>query len=45
MIEREKILLYGVVLNLVDGSAISEEYMNEIVYLKKLSNINLRRIE
>lgn len=45
MIEREQIMLYGVVLNLKDSSAISEEYMNEIVYLKRETKIDLRRIE
>lgn len=45
LIEREKILLYGVVLNQSNGSAISEEYMNEIVYLKRRINIPTWSIE
>lgn len=43
--EKEKILLYGVVLNKRGGTVIGEEYMNEIVYLKRNLDLDLRTIE
>jgi len=43
-IEREKILLYGVVMKLKTGEVEGEEYMNEIVYLKRKLTIDPLRL-
>jgi len=44
-IRREKILLYGVVLNLKKRIVEPEAYMNEIVYLKRSLSIDPLRLE